>query len=700
MTITAVQTISGPILSQPLNDNFSHIAEKHNELDADVINMGLSKKPAFFDQFITGFFGRGQIATEKATENTVTETSITVPRLAGYGAVDIADTTPFKEGSILMIKYDDGTYAPHFVTAVTSSTVLSIKPPILRNTTTATKVERGWYNSAHAGKFYMRYLAQRLANATEIVDGYGENIFYANFDGTSNDDVGTLVGTAIIGYVDPINKGGAYGDILERGVGKTAYVDTATIGGGIKFPSFYAKRGERLILRILAMNRSGANNTKIAIKSDIGDVDTFTISGASSQIMKPYYLEFTAPYDADLLYIEVTNQSATLNVIFIDEIKVMRNVTVDNYILPRYGKILAFGDSGIAGDLGSTAEREPLTQHLATLLPNATILNKGVGGNTVIDLMARFDADVAANSPDVVIIHTGVNDSYNPSSVTFDPTAIDYFVGKVKELAQKCIDIGAKPVVIGVPALAEEDLTFTTFELNDRARLYNKRLYREIFPDDHGTPKVKFLSTNNLGKLENNGVYASGNNYKDVNITIASADITVRRVAIQAKAYDASTSASVSLKVYNSARDTLIASSVNTVGIEASTGIQPLEFTIPIITLSATASYVLAFEGTALWSTNAGGSGATKDYGGFNITGMNIGNTSPPATPLAGWVGTVLIPPPGTAKVSVDNLPGRYSTLPILTEIENDTAINILDDKDRVVTCFHARLGYEFEYEE
>lgn len=676
--------------STQLSENTQDIANLNTAIQGININP-ISKKTAFIEQFITSFYSRGQIASEKTTENTVTETSITVPRSAGYGGLDIANTSNFKEGSVIVIKYDDGTYATHFITSVVNSTSLTILPTLSKDTTINTKIERAWLNSAHGGKFYMRYLAQKLANATEIVNGYGENVFYTNFDGSSNDDVGAVIGTALIGYNDSINKSVNYGSIVERGIGKTAYVDTSTVGSGIEFPSFYAKCGERLILKLFLMNRTSANTTKIAIKSSSGEISSFNISGSNSQIMKPYYLEFDAPYKDDLLWIEITNQTTGQNIISVSEVKVMRNLEINNYILPRKGKILALGDSWITGDLVSTAEREPLTTHLAELLPNSTIINKGVGGNTVIDLLNRFDADVSPFTPDVVVINIGMNDAYNPSSADFT-IATNIFVGKLKELVQKCINIGAKPVVIGVPALCEQDGSFTSFALNDRARLYNKKLYREIYNDNHGNPTIKNITDN----LENNGVYISGNNYKDSNITIKDTNITISKVKIQAQAFDSTTSANVVLKIYDSTRSIVLATSTNTVAITVGATLQTIQFNFAGITLLANTAYILAFEGTNLWTVNEGDGKATKEYKNYTINSIKIGNETPPTVVANKWFSVLLT----LSLQKFYNIPTGYTTQPSLDTINSDTVISIFSDNKKLLLSAYTQVGQEFSYEE
>lgn len=50
------------------------------------------------------------------------------------------------------------------------------------------------------------------------------------------------------------------------------------------------------------------------------------------------------------------------------------------------------------------------TDYLAKWLPNETIINKGISGNTLADGRKRFQADVLNLNPDVVVIELGAND--------------------------------------------------------------------------------------------------------------------------------------------------------------------------------------------------------------------------------------------------------------------------------------------------
>lgn len=138
------------------------------------------------------------------------------------------------------------------------------------------------------------------------------------------------------------------------------------------------------------------------------------------------------------------------------------------------GKIVLFGDSWVSGDLGSTPEREPMHLQFEIELPKAKIVNKGVGGDKITDIINRFDRDVASEIPNYVVINIGTNDAYNPASVIFSPNAVDYFIEKYEELINKINAIGAVAIVLGVPALAEidEETNYVNWILNDRAKDY------------------------------------------------------------------------------------------------------------------------------------------------------------------------------------------------------------------------------------
>lgn len=69
-------------------------------------------------------------------------------------------------------------------------------------------------------------------------------------------------------------------------------------------------------------------------------------------------------------------------------------------------RILFFGDSLTWGGYGGS-----YVQHIKKLLPDDDIINAGVGGNTVINLLDRLESDVLSYDPDGVFVMVGGNDS-------------------------------------------------------------------------------------------------------------------------------------------------------------------------------------------------------------------------------------------------------------------------------------------------
>jgi lysophospholipase L1-like esterase/beta-glucanase (GH16 family) len=75
-------------------------------------------------------------------------------------------------------------------------------------------------------------------------------------------------------------------------------------------------------------------------------------------------------------------------------------------------RIVALGDSTTAPGLGiEKVYAERLAEGLNALGLDVEVINAGISGNTTADARARFEADVLARGPDIVIIQFGLNDS-------------------------------------------------------------------------------------------------------------------------------------------------------------------------------------------------------------------------------------------------------------------------------------------------
>lgn len=459
-------------------------AEAVGVLAVVVKNELVPSRVAHLEQFITGFSGRGMLTAE--TINLVTEQAIVGPAAAGTDTVGATDATNFLVGARVSIKHINGRYANYFV-AAKAANVLTLRPNLRYAVNSTCRIERTWFNRAHPGKFYMRELAQRIAYSTELdaaAPTGGRILFTDNNDPTTAEDKLVVLGGAVVNYfaASSIGSSGDETTPVRFPLGNTAYVTSLSVNAGVetalysvpldgdyiaKFVFSAAVATPSFLVQVL--DGSGiANNEVIA---------TYAIPASPDNVVpRVHTIPFTTRA-TKYLKVRVTCTAAPSGGFSFDQVDVFRSGGETGLIATKRtgaAVIVGLGDSWVAGDLVNTPEREPITQQLALELPGVTIINAGVGGNKIWEEVARFDTDVAPYRPDYVFVNTGTNECYNPASGTFYPNSVDYFLFQYRLLIDKILAIGARPIIIGVPALAQTDGAFSAWALNDRARTYGK----------------------------------------------------------------------------------------------------------------------------------------------------------------------------------------------------------------------------------
>ncbi len=89
---------------------------------------------------------------------------------------------------------------------------------------------------------------------------------------------------------------------------------------------------------------------------------------------------------------------------------------------------------------------------------NVTFLNRGIGGNTIRDLDARWDADCLALKPTVLSVLVGINDAagrYHHNRVI----TVEEFEGTYFNLLQKAVECSVKRIVLMEPFVLPTDPT-------------------------------------------------------------------------------------------------------------------------------------------------------------------------------------------------------------------------------------------------
>lgn len=113
-------------------------------------------------------------------------------------------------------------------------------------------------------------------------------------------------------------------------------------------------------------------------------------------------------------------------------------------------------------------------ERLALRFPNATIINKGYGGNTLCDLLARFDADVPSSAPKYVWINSSINDYYNDVSQEDFKVRLQDLISKVQAIGATAIVLDSAPGASGMTADGLNYLTLTQRYASQLLDLYNE----------------------------------------------------------------------------------------------------------------------------------------------------------------------------------------------------------------------------------
>jgi lysophospholipase L1-like esterase len=144
-------------------------------------------------------------------------------------------------------------------------------------------------------------------------------------------------------------------------------------------------------------------------------------------------------------------------------------------------KIVAIGSSSTAG-AGATDAAHAYPNQLALALnrrfprSDVTVLNKGVNGEQTADMLARFDRDVFAEHPDLVVWQTGSNEILKNSN----PEAFKRLVGEGLARLQAAgietilMDAQYAPAVLAKPVYAKINDTLRQLSQNSKVAFFDR----------------------------------------------------------------------------------------------------------------------------------------------------------------------------------------------------------------------------------
>ena len=162
-------------------------------------------------------------------------------------------------------------------------------------------------------------------------------------------------------------------------------------------------------------------------------------------------------------------------------------------------RIIAFGSSSTAGSRASDAHHTypaVLEAQLDEALPGARleVVNRGIGGQDAIEMLARLDADVVQSQPTLVIWQVGANGAMRRSDPAEFQRHVDFGVRAIEAAGADVIlmDNQRSPAILASPQHAKIDQILAEVAVRDGARLFARGRLMELW-QDQGHPYAEFL---------------------------------------------------------------------------------------------------------------------------------------------------------------------------------------------------------------
>ncbi len=114
--------------------------------------------------------------------------------------------------------------------------------------------------------------------------------------------------------------------------------------------------------------------------------------------------------------------------------------------------LVAFGDSTTAPRGSTEVYATLLAKELSFYGADVKVINSGIGGNTTAMARARFEKDVLAHQPNVVILQFGINDSavdvWKKPPATAPRVALEDYRKNLREMVQVLKQHGARVILM------------------------------------------------------------------------------------------------------------------------------------------------------------------------------------------------------------------------------------------------------------
>jgi lysophospholipase L1-like esterase len=167
--------------------------------------------------------------------------------------------------------------------------------------------------------------------------------------------------------------------------------------------------------------------------------------------------------------------------------------------------IVAVGSSSTAGAGASSPSHSypnRLAVELQQLFPGhpITILNRGANGEEAFDTLLRFEQDVLAEKPDLVLWQVGTNSLLRERNLEDVGNAIHQGVLRLKAAAADVVlmDPQFAPQVLAMPGIGDVNGLIALLAKQDNVNLFQRFAVMQSWREASGIPFATFLSPDEL----------------------------------------------------------------------------------------------------------------------------------------------------------------------------------------------------------
>lgn len=297
--------------------------------------------------------------------------------------INVADATGFVAGQLIVYLAGDGQYYTA-VTAVVAGNTIFLQTPIEVSINNGAEFGIYWRQESHPT--VMGYKAnadaciRRASKKMQLVRTWRPGDEHSLISGATE---------VVYGSASYNNPGSS--------AHPSTFITAPSAGAGIVAGPFKLAPGDYIARVFYTPNLNGAGAATVrVVETPVGSISmASTDQGASPTIRE---LNFRKSKNGEVS-VTVTSQDAgqTFAVSRIEIVRLTSTVrTLDR------GVHVLLGDSWFS--------ETGFAERYAERLPNATIINKGVPGNTATGLFLRFDTDVRPYDPTFVVVNVGTND--------------------------------------------------------------------------------------------------------------------------------------------------------------------------------------------------------------------------------------------------------------------------------------------------